>query len=110
MMPIRRFELGDPRSVCCVCAVDREASQTRDYCVAALLSKSGATHRAARPDPSPRKERLLRMTIPLREAFISSGEFGERPGVLCVALGPPLDRRGRVAPAFRRWRLTLPGA
>src|ERR1700691_5279975 len=37
---------------------DKEASQTRDYCVA-----KNATHRAARPDPSPRKERLLRMTI-----------------------------------------------
>jgi hypothetical protein len=36
---------------------DREASQTRDYCVA-----KNATQRAARPDPSPRKERLLRMT------------------------------------------------
>ena len=36
---------------------DKEASQTRDYCVA-----KNATHRAARPDPSPRKERLLRMT------------------------------------------------
>jgi hypothetical protein len=34
---------------------DREASQTRDYCVAKY-----ATHRAARPDPSLRKERLLR--------------------------------------------------
>ena len=39
---------------------DREASQTRDYCVAKY-----ATHRAARPDPSPRKERLLGMTIKL---------------------------------------------
>ncbi len=34
---------------------DREASQTRDYCVAKY-----ATLRAARPDPSLRKERLLR--------------------------------------------------
>ncbi len=49
---------------------DKEASQTRDYCVAALLSKSGATRRATRPDPlgklgagcSLRKKRLLRMT------------------------------------------------
>jgi hypothetical protein len=39
---------------------DREASQTRDYCVA-----KNATYRAARPDPSPRKERLFRMTIKL---------------------------------------------
>jgi hypothetical protein len=38
-------------------AVDKEASQTRDYCVA-----RNATHRAARPDSSRRKERLLRMT------------------------------------------------
>jgi hypothetical protein len=37
--------------------LDREASQTRDYCVA-----KNATHRAARLDPSLRKERLLRMT------------------------------------------------
>ena len=37
---------------------DRDASQTRDYCVA-----KNATHRAARPDPSLRKERLLGMTI-----------------------------------------------
>jgi len=39
---------------------NREASQTRDYCVAKY-----ATHRAARPDPSLRKERLLGMTIKL---------------------------------------------
>ena len=36
---------------------DKEASQTRDYCVA-----KSAIHRAARPDPSLRKKRLLRMT------------------------------------------------
>jgi hypothetical protein len=36
----------------------KEASQARDYCVA-----KNATLRAARPDPSPRKERSLRMTI-----------------------------------------------
>jgi hypothetical protein len=35
-----------------VVQVDREASQTRDYCVA-----KNATHRAARPDPSRRKKR-----------------------------------------------------
>jgi len=39
---------------------DEEASQTRDYCVVKY-----ATHRAARPDPSLRKERLLGMTIKL---------------------------------------------
>jgi hypothetical protein len=38
----------------------KEASQTRDYCVA-----KNAIHRAARPDPALRKERLLRMTIKL---------------------------------------------
>jgi hypothetical protein len=39
---------------------DNEASRSRDYCVAKY-----ATHRAARPDPSLRKERLLGMTIRL---------------------------------------------
>jgi len=38
--------------------VDKEASQTRDDCVA-----RNATLRAARPDPSRRKSGLLRMTI-----------------------------------------------
>jgi hypothetical protein len=38
----------------------KEASQTRDYCVA-----KNATLRAARPDSSLRKERLLGMTIKL---------------------------------------------
>src|SRR3989475_5137940 len=38
----------------------KEASQTRDYCV-----ERNATLRAARPDPSLRKERLLRMTMKL---------------------------------------------
>jgi hypothetical protein len=36
---------------------NKEASQTREYCVA-----KSATRRAARPDPSLRKERLFRMT------------------------------------------------
>jgi hypothetical protein len=39
---------------------DKEASRTRGYCVA-----KDAPLRAARPDPSVRKERLLRMTIKL---------------------------------------------
>ena len=39
---------------------DREASQTRDYCVA-----KNATQRAARMGPSLRKKRLFRMTIKL---------------------------------------------
>jgi hypothetical protein len=43
-----------------VAQFDREASQPRDYCIAKY-----ATHRAARPDPSLRKERLLGMTIKL---------------------------------------------
>src|ERR1035438_8809322 len=54
----------DPRLRLCpqvVVQFGKEASQTRDYCVA-----KNATHRAARPDPSLRKERLLRMTIKLR--------------------------------------------
>jgi hypothetical protein len=44
-----------------VAQFDKEASQTRNYCVA-----KNATHRAARLDASLRKERLLRMTIKLR--------------------------------------------
>jgi hypothetical protein len=43
-----------------VAQFNREASQTRDYCVA-----KDATLRAARPDPSLRKKRLFRMTIEL---------------------------------------------
>jgi hypothetical protein len=39
---------------------DKEASQTRDYCVA-----KNAPLRAARPDSSRRKERLFGMTIKL---------------------------------------------
>jgi len=39
---------------------EKEASQTRDFCVA-----KDATLRAARPDPSLRKTRLLRMTSKL---------------------------------------------
>ena len=39
---------------------EKEASQTRDYCLA-----KNATPRVARPDPSVRKERLLRMTTKL---------------------------------------------
>jgi hypothetical protein len=52
---------------------EKEASQTRDYCVA-----RNATLGAARPDPSRRKKRLLRMTngarfVPCR--LLSSAEF-----------------------------------
>jgi hypothetical protein len=49
---------------------NREASQTRDYCVAknaTLRLRSGQAPRAARPDPSLRKERLLGMTIKLSQ-------------------------------------------
>ncbi|MFZ0436749.1 MAG: hypothetical protein WAL76_01415, partial [Candidatus Sulfotelmatobacter sp.] len=56
---------------------DKEASQTRDLCVAPLLNKSIATYRAARPDPSLRKERLLRMTIQLNYERTNSN-FGLR--------------------------------
>jgi len=48
------------RALGAVPRIDTEASQTRDYCVA-----KNATLRAARPDPSLRKERLLGMTIAL---------------------------------------------
>ena len=58
---------------------DREASQTRDYCFA-----KDATHRAARPDPSLRKERLLGTTIKLSRCQVAfSGAGGLRIG-LCV--------------------------
>jgi hypothetical protein len=39
---------------------DKEASPARGYCAA-----KNATRRTARPDPSPRKERLLGMTSKL---------------------------------------------
>jgi len=52
-----------------VAQFDKEASQTRDYCVA-----KDATHRAAHPDPSLRKGRLLGMTIKLSHlATVSLG-------------------------------------
>jgi len=47
-----------PAQVLVAAQFDKEASQTRDYCVAKY-----ATHRAARLDPSLRKERLLGMTV-----------------------------------------------
>ena len=47
---------------------DKETSQTRDDWVA-----KNATLRAARPDPSLRKERLLRMTIELHHYRKSGG-------------------------------------
>ncbi len=45
----------------------KEASQAHDYCVA-----RNATLRVARPDPSLRKERLLRMTIELHHYLYPS--------------------------------------
>src|SRR5580698_203634 len=48
------------RSSWVVVQFGEEASLTRVYCVA-----EDVTHRAARPDPSPRKECLFRMTIKL---------------------------------------------
>jgi hypothetical protein len=59
--------VGDFIRVLVPSSVDKEAIQTRDYCVA-----KNATHRAARPDPSRCKERLLGMTIIDRIRFILS--------------------------------------
>ena len=53
-------------------AVDKEASQTRDYCVA-----KNATRRAARSDPSLRKERLFRMTIELHHCHPAAASCGQ---------------------------------
>jgi hypothetical protein len=52
----------------------------RDYCVAKY-----AMHRAARPDPSLRKERLLGMTIKLSHYRISEAVHGSLFSVLSVA-------------------------
>jgi len=54
---------------------DKEASPTRDYCVA-----KDATLRAARPDPSLRKERWLGMTIncTTTQEWVTGGDA--RPG------------------------------
>jgi hypothetical protein len=50
---------------------DKEASQTRDYCVAKNPSASlRAGCDAVRADPSLRKKRLFRMTTKLRPAYI----------------------------------------
>jgi hypothetical protein len=46
-------------------------AKTRDYCVA-----KNATHRAVRPDPSLRKERLRRMTIKLHYYLICQQPVG----------------------------------
>jgi len=51
---------GGSTGIAVLAQFDKEASQTRDYCVAKY-----ATLRAAPPDPSLRKERFLGMTIKL---------------------------------------------
>src|SRR5882724_5870684 len=59
-----------------VVQLGKEVSQTRDYCVA-----KNATLRAARPDPSLRKERLLRKTIKLHHCiFRQPRHFDSRSG------------------------------
>jgi len=61
---------------------DKEASQTRDYCVAkiaTLRQAQGRLHRAARPDPSLRKERLLRMTSKLHHHRSSRPLYPGKP-------------------------------
>jgi len=55
-----------PPAKVAVAEFDKEAGQTRDYCVA-----KNATLRAARSDPSLRKRRLLGMKI--KEATGKSG-------------------------------------
>jgi hypothetical protein len=42
--------------------IDKEASPSRDCCVAVFLNKNNAPHRAARLDRSLRKRRLLEIT------------------------------------------------
>src|ERR1700691_6482187 len=84
---------------------DEEGSRTRDYCVA-----KNATLRAARPDPSLRKERLFRMTIRRR----LGGVRNARGAPACAwgrVCGPeadgcvPADRRGHTF----LWRGKKPG-
>ena len=50
---------------------EKEASQTRDYCVA-----KNATLRTARPDPSLRKNRLLGMTSKLHHYLKNAAVCG----------------------------------
>jgi len=59
-MIARRRACVNPRGLLVVVQFEKEASQTREFCVA-----KDATLRAARPDPSLRKNRLLRMTSKL---------------------------------------------
>jgi hypothetical protein len=71
---------------------DREASQTRDYCVA-----KGAMRRAARPDPSLRRGRLFRMTIEGDREASQAREY-------CVAKCAT-HRAARLDPSLRKERL-----
>jgi hypothetical protein len=82
MLPVPRERIGVTKET-----ADMEASQTRGYCVAknpsarCACSGQAATHRAARPGPSRRKERLLGRT---RSFFTNclheSDKRGERVG------------------------------
>lgn len=90
----RKPAKGQQKRTKVVGQLDKEASQTRDYCVA-----KNATDRAARPDPSPRKERLLRMTIKLtyypgdRGALRGAVRGGKRidRGILAVTFAVRLN-------------------
>jgi hypothetical protein len=62
---MREFPQNNKRVMAAAAQLDKEASQTRDYCVA-----NNATLRAARPDPSLRKERLLGMTVKVTAPFL----------------------------------------
>ena len=77
---------GEPPRPQVVVQFGKDASQTRDYCVA-----KNATRRAARPDPSLRKERLFRMTIKVHHHQQEVVQFGLR--VRPVERGETGDRR-----------------
>src|SRR5271156_2001623 len=77
-----------------------EASQTLDYCVA-----KDATQRAARPDPSPRKERLLGMTPdnnaglnPDAIYFVASGAVNTSFSSVAVVAASRLSLTKTVSP------------
>jgi hypothetical protein len=70
------------RSQQVVVQFDKEASQTRDDCVA-----KNATLRAARPDPSLRTERLFRMTIKLPHYQSTAGSLRLCSGQALTGLG-----------------------
>src|ERR1700756_1755127 len=78
-------------------SVNKEASQTRDCCVA-----KNTTQRAARLDPSLRKKRLFRMTIILTH-YRKQGGMDEihLPGIY-RARKIRRDDRGRATPNVRR--------